>query len=376
MPILVKAGGISNYVSPLIQHFLALPEPGFSTAFHFRTGSSDRRKVFSVFERAEQQKYQGARCVRTNLPDRLLRRLWASKSLPLGRVTLPKTDVYLATTSMLPLHSSIKRVAILHDLTPAIIPEYFAEPKDAYLKRMKTLMDSCHAIIAVSQTTADKINQLCGISKEKITVIHAGLPTVLIESASDQSTLRRFGVDRPFALYVGALAPNKNVDGTIRSFARFIRKAGLDWQLVLVGKNFMPNGYYEKIAGEEGAAQRIVFTGWLNEERWAFFRKAEVLIHLSWFEGFPLPVMEAMAFGLPVLASNRGPFPEAIPNREQLVDPGNLEEVIERLDEFSHNSDLRLRWREFMSKRALDFSWEKSARMLRETLRIAMEGGN
>jgi glycosyltransferase involved in cell wall biosynthesis len=138
----------------------------------------------------------------------------------------------------------------------------------------------------------------------------------------------------------------------------------------------MPNGYYEKIAREEGAAQRIVFTGWLNEERWAFFRKAEVLIHLSWFEGFPLPVMEAMAFGLPVLASNRGPFPEAIPNREQLVDPGNLEEVIERLDEFSHNSDLRLRWREFMRKRALDFSWEKSARMLRETLRIAVEGGN
>ena len=303
----------------------------------------------------------------------MLKFLWQSRIPFLRTATLPKTDIYLATTEMMPLHQGIKRVAIIHDLTPAVIPQFFPEPRDRYLKRMRALIENCHKIIAVSQTTANNISKFCHIRNDRIAVIYAGLPSMPAVVSSHHSIIEQLGVKRPYVLYVGALAPNKNVEGTIRCFGRFARKTAFDWQLVLVGKSFMPKGYYEKIAKDEGIIDRVVFTGWLNEEKWALYRNAELLIHLSWYEGFPLPILEAMAHGLPVLVSNRGPFPEAIQNTEQVVDPENENQVFEKLARFAQDPAVRSRWKEYMIKRANDFNWEKSAQKLLTVLRTVDE---
>lgn len=373
MPILVSSGGISNYVSPLIEHFSKIPNQSIRSTLHFRTASRARRRSYSVFLTKRAKRYNNMKFDATNLPDRILKALWRTRCDILNHITLPKTDVYLATTDMLPLNSRIRRVAIIHDLTPALIPQFFKERRDIYLKRIEKLLNSCHAVVAVSQTTASHIASICGVQKEKIHVVYAGLPAVSPVNDLDHRILARLGAHRPFILYVGALAPNKNVEGIIRCFAGFIKKTALDWHLVLVGKNFMPKGYYEAMARDQGIFERVIFTGWLDEEKWALFRNAELLIHLSWYEGFPLPIIEAMAFGLPVLVGNRGPFPEAIQNNEQIVDPEDEQQVSEKLALFTQDPTVRFRWKAYMTERGKDFSWEKSSQKLLEVVQAVKE---
>lgn len=373
MPLLAGFGGISNYVNPLIFNFLKISESTVQTTLHFRAGSVDRMRRFKRLELESVKTKQNLRVTRTILPDRILKSLWQNENSFLGKFTLPKTDVYLATTEMMPLHKRIKRVAIIHDLTPAVIPEFFPDFKDNYLNRLRTITENCDGIIAVSKTTAKDISRFLDIDKKIITVIHAGQPSIPIADVSDSSILERLQIKRPFILYVGALAPNKNVEGTIRSFAAFTKKTGLDWQLILAGKNFMPHGYYEGKAREEGVADRVIFTGWLDQERWALFRNAEILIHLSWYEGFGIPLVEAMASGLPVLASNRGSLPEVLAQEDQLVDPQNEEAIVDKLQKFAQFPEIKQQWKRWGAQRVKDFSWQKSAQKLLTVLQNVNE---
>jgi len=291
-------------------------------------------------------------------------------NLPFGTIALPQTDIYLATTEMMPRYNGIKKIAIVYDLIPAIISQFFKETRSHYLNRITSSLKNCDAIIAISKATANDIATLCGIEKSKITVIYPGisLPTQL--NTSEESELKFPEVNRPFVLYVGALSPNKNVEAVIQCFAHFIKATNYDWQLVLVGKNFMHESYFQEIAKQEGVIERVVFTGWVSEEIKHFlFRKAKILLQFSWYEGFGLPVIEAMSYALPTLASNRGSIPEVISNMEQLIDPSKPIEAAEKLSQFALDSDLQLRWKIHAIQRAKEFNWEKSAEILLMRLR-------
>jgi len=373
MPILAGLGGISNYVNPLVFHFLRISESAFQTALHFRTGSPNRMRKFKTLQQNCFNTEQSTFLSKTNLPDRILKLFWQSKNSFLGKLTLPETDIYLATTEMMPLHARVKRVAIIHDLTPAVIPQFFADSKHRYLTRLKSVIENCHTIVAVSETTAKDISRFFDIDSKIITVIYGGQPSIPTADTSDDSILKKLGVKKPFILYVGALAPNKNIEGTIRCFASFTKKTRLDWQLILVGKNFMPHGYYEEKAREEGILDRVIFTGWLDKERWALFRNAEILLHLSWYEGFGIPLLEAMVSGLPILASNRGSLPEVLHHAAQIVDPQNEEAIVDKLQMFAEFPKIGEQWKRCGARRAGDFSWERSASTLFETLKRAVE---
>lgn len=373
MPILIGSGGISNYVSPLIQHFTCVPESTVATTLHFRTASSDRKKKLADFIKRRLHYYKKADYKQTNFPDRFLGRLWLTHCNLVNSLTLPKTDVYLATTEMIPLHSGIRRVTIFHDLTPALIPAFFAEPKEKYLGRMRFHLQNCDHIVTVSDTTAQDVVRLCGVKREKISVILPGRPLPPEDDAFDPETLPKLGITKPFMLYVGGLSPNKNTEGTIRCFSRFIKKTGRDWQLVMAGKNHKPHGYYENLARSEKVSDRVVLTGWLGDERWLLFRHARLLLHLSWYEGFGIPLLEAMVSGLPILASDRGSLREVLQKEEQLVDPQDEARVVDKLCEYAESPRMEERWKRWGDRRAEDFSWEKSANLLFETMKKVMQ---
>ncbi len=374
MPVLAGRGGISNYINPLLRHFCRRRDREIDVVFHWRVRGRERsRRAEDLLQAGIGAEFPDVRHVRTHLPDRLLRAAWRLPVPPLCSLSLPPTDVYFATTPMLPAAAAFKRITVVHDVTPAMIPEFFPQPRERYVARVTRHCGACHVILAVSRTTADNLAAVCGIPRERIRVAYPGLPHVPEPTVSDTEILARFGIRKPFAVYLGALAHNKNIDGLLRAFGAFRRRGFEDWQLVVAGKDFVGGGHWDAIVGQEGMANAVRFTGWVDDERWAFLRQAAVLLHLSWYEGFPVPVMEALSLGLPVLVSDRGPFPEAVPNREQVVDPADPEAVAERLAAFASHPETQRSWREFMLRRARDFSWDRTADILEEAVRTACE---
>jgi len=373
MPVLVGRGGISNYITPLLEHFCRSRGRDIAVTFHWRIGGRGRtRRATEIFAADLGERFPDATHARTRLPDRLLLAAWNFPVPPVNRLSLPPADVFFATTPMLPRHAPFRRLTVIHDVTPAMIPQYFKEPRDRYVARVARHCRACDLVLAVSKTTADNLAAVCGYPRDRIRVAYPGLPEPPSPQEDDAAVLRRFDIRRPFALYLGALAHNKNVDGLLRAFGAFRRRGFHQWQLVVAGKDFVGRDYWRKIVEEEAIDDAVRFTGWVDEERWAFLRQAEILLHLSWYEGFPVPVMEAMRVGLPVLVSNRGPFPEAVPNADQIVDPADPEAVAERLAKFATSPSVRDAWSEFMRRRARDFSWERTAAVLEDAVRAVV----
>ncbi len=372
MPILAGGGGISNYICPLVRAFLAHAggAPEIRTTLHWRVHGRDRLRRATGLIASGMPEYPGVAHRLTRLPDRMLDWCWR-RSLPgLNRLTLPPTDVYFATTPILPAFGPFARVTVVHDVTPAIIPEYFPGSRDAFIARTRQYCLACDAILAVSKNTARDIVEVCGIDPQRIRVAYPGLPDPLGDEQEDPAVLSRLHVQKPYIVYLGALAHNKNIEGLLRSFGAFQRLGYRHWSLVATGRDFVGKQHWERICREEGIADRVVFTGWVTDvERWTLLRQAELLLHLSWYEGFGLPVLEAIRLGKPALISDRGPFPEIVPNPEQLVDPADPAAVAKRLAEFAESPELRERWAEFMRRRARGFSWERSGKLLARVVR-------
>lgn len=369
MPMASGVGGISNYVNPLIQHYLRIAPGTISTTLHWRIHGEITAAAYAALRDSGMPDYPRVRHAATRLPDRIIAAAWELPFPGFASLTLPGTDAYLATTPMLPRHARCRRLTIIHDVTPAMIPEFFAEPRERYARRIRSHCMACDHIVCVSATTSTNLTAVCGIPQSKISVICPGPAQPVFPVEGDESVLSRLGIRGRFALYLGAFARNKNIDGLLRAFAHF-RKVSRDrdWQLVIAGRDFLGPGALLNMIRELDLMDSVVVAGWLTDERWSLLRAAEILLHMSWYEGFPVPLTEAFAVGLPALVSNRGPFPEILTNPEQLVDPSDPVAVGDRLAIFAECADVRKEWREYMVRRARDFSWNTSAELFREVL--------
>lgn len=368
VPVLAGEGGISNYVNPLVQQLCCQQPADWQTIFHWRVRAPEKFRQAQGLIKSGLPEYPGVQHSVSRYPDRLYEKIWR---LPLGRLTdwtLPASDVYLATTPLIPCAGKAKRVSIVHDIMQAMIPEYFPEPRDAFLKKAQAYCDASDRIICVSQNTATDLQNVLGIDANKITVIYPGLPSVPDAQPEEQEWLEKAGIKHPFILYMGSLSGNKNTPGLLKSFGAF-HKRHPDWQLVLTGKNYLGESELNQLVAETGCADAVRVLGWISDEmRWALLRNAALLMTLSWYEGFGLPVLEAMSVGLPALVSNRGSLPEVIGNSDQTVDPEALEDVVARMCDFADSALIREEWGRHMVSRAADFSWRQSGAKLVELL--------
>ncbi len=365
--VLSGGGGISNYVCPLLKRFCADRPADIRCTFHWRVGSPERYRRAQALLASGLPGYPNVQHCLARWPDRVLDWAWRRRLAPLANLSLPPGDVYLGTTALMPRHGDFRRIAIVYDIMQVMIPQFFAVDRTAFIADMRRLCAACDAVIAISQQTARDLEQVCDVPPEKLTVIYPGLPEPQGEPQGDAAALAALGVKPPYLLYLGALALNKNVDGLVRAFARFVRLGFGDWQLVMTGRDFLPPGFLRDLIQAEGVADRVRVVGWIPDtSRWALLRRAELVVTLSWYEGFGLPVIEAMSTGTPVLVSNRSSLPEVLPFPAQQVDPEDPAVVARRLAEFARSPEMRATWRRNVQARAADFDWGRSAAILRE----------
>jgi len=283
-----------------------------------------------------------------------------------------KFDLFHSLNSELPLFGNIKSIVTFHDLKYIKYPYFlnkFSTIKSKYLKYTMTKgAEKANKIIAVSRNTKKDIIYLLGIEKDKITVIYEASNLGMYSRKNDDilngDILKKYSIQKPYFLYVGEKRPHKNLEGLIKAFAIFKEKYdSRNSSLVLTGKKY--STYHEYIATAEnlGVKDSLIFTGFIPEKYLkTIYSEAEMLLLLSFYEGFGIPILEAMECEIPVITSNISSMPEVAGEAAFLVDPNNIQEIVEKMKSITYSKEIREGLIKKGIKRAKQFSWGETAR--------------
>lgn len=262
-------------------------------------------------------------------------------------------------------------VVTLYDLIPLIFEETsLPDPQRRawYYQKLQWLKNADLWLAISEHTRRDAIERL-GLPGDRVVNIGAGLDPkfrpVDVGPEEERLLRSRYGIDRPFVAYTGAIEYRKNVEGLIRAFARLpggIREA---YQLVIIyGLHEHDRRRLLALAEREGLGPRdVVFTGYVpDEDLVALYNLCALFAFPSLYEGFGLPPLEAMACGAPVISANTSSLPEVVGWEKALFDPTVPEAMAEKMCEALTDSDFREALRRHGLERAGGFSWEESAR--------------
>lgn len=292
--------------------------------------------------------------------------LWSRTSLPIY-LLFNKPDILFCPAHYSPMFSTIPTVVTIHDLSYEFYPNEFKK-KDLYTLKnwtRKSINSSSH-IIAVSKNTKKDIVSLYNVPEEKITVIYNGF------TKSDIPQSNKYAIDLkyPFILYVGTIQPRKNIERLIRSFSIFNKKHK-DIHLVIAGKK---GWLYDDIfasAIRYNIENKILFLGYVddNTKIW-LYKNAKLFILPSLYEGFGIPLLEAMSHKCPTITSNSSSLPEICGNACLYFNPTSALDISKTIEKLISNEDLRKKLIEKGSKKIKEFSWEKCAK---QTIKVIEE---
>lgn len=219
-------------------------------------------------------------------------------------------------------------------------------------------------VVAVSENTARDVERIWKIPAERIAVVYEGVAPDYrpVEEDRIEEVLSRHGIGRPYLLYLGGFDPRKNLQTLLLAFRRFLFSSGGDFRLVMAGDRRGFEGYLDDEVEEMGLEDRVVFTGFVSEEDLpALYTGASAFVCVSLYEGFGLPLLEAMACGTPVLASRSSSIPEVVGDAGLLVDPRDPEEIAQGMKKLVEEDALRMELVRKGLERASTFSWERAA---------------
>jgi len=234
-------------------------------------------------------------------------------------------------------------------------------------------------VVAVSANTARDVERIWGIAPERIAVVHEGV-TPDYRSVKDEEAVEaacaRHGVRAPYFLYLGGFDPRKNLHNMLLGFKRFLLTMGYGYQLVLCGDAVGFEGYLQDEVEELGLGSNIVLTGFVPEEDLpALYTGAAAFVCVSLYEGFGLPLLEAMACGAPVLASDTSSIPEVVGDAGLLVDPLQPGQIAAGLELLVRDGAMASELSREGRARAASFTWEKAASSILELYSEVTKGG-
>lgn len=258
--------------------------------------------------------------------------------------------------------------AILYDLIPLIYQnEYLQNPelKKVYLSRLSAF-NKFDLLLAISDATRRDAIEMLGIKPERVVNISGAASSLFrkLELAEDEKKryLHRFGISRPFVLYIGGDNFRKNMEGALRAYAKLPQQLIKNYQLVI--NDAGDETIFRSKARSLGLTdQDIVITGHVaDEELVALYNLCKVFVFPSLYEGFGLPVLEAMSCGAPVIASNNSSLPEVVGRSDALFDATRDQEIASALHHVLTDNSFREDLSTYGLERAKQFSWENSAR--------------
>src|SRR3954463_12765811 len=317
--------------------------------------------------------------VRVATPARRVPRLVWAQTLAVTALREVEADVVHFTNGMLPLISPVPTVVTIHDMSLRLYPRYHP-PRRVILNR--PLVDlaarRADAIITPSESAKHDIVRLYNIDPGRVHVVYEAAAPIFApvrDTARLEEVRRRYGLAERIILYVGTIEPRKNLPVLIDAFAARRRAGELNHQLVCVGPyGWLSRGIDEQIARSQ-IGDAIKFTGYVPfEDLPALYSLAEMFVYPSMYEGFGLPVVEAMACGTPVITGRTAALTEIGGGAIMEVDRIEPDSLGRALVALAGNRDLREELSGRGLARAASFSWERAARESLEIYRETAQG--
>jgi glycosyltransferase involved in cell wall biosynthesis len=286
-------------------------------------------------------------------------------------------DVLLATNFIPPATRSPGVVMVVHDLAYERLPETAPHMDDRWRRRFDGWLRRAAGVLVPSNSTKRDLLETHPVDEDRVHVTPLGVDMAAFAPAPPEAVdavRRKYGIDQPYALFVGGLEPRKNLEALVRAFAMTAPGTRL---VIAGGPVRWDPGAADRldaaVAGLESAARaRVVRTGYVNDrEKVALMTGAEMLAYPSLYEGFGFPVLEGFAAGLPVLTSDVSSLPEVTGDAAVAVDPSDTEAIAAGIDQLFGDPDLRAMLSAAGLTRASHFTWEATARCTAEALRAA-----
>jgi glycosyltransferase involved in cell wall biosynthesis len=261
----------------------------------------------------------------------------------------------------LPKH--IKRVTVIHDLSPIHFPQWH-QFTSRFLQQLflPSILKRADYIITNSEFTAQDVIQHFPFTKNKISGVLLGKEPSFTPQLN-KSVLNKYHLKKPYLLHTGTIEPRKNLNLLLKAFEQIKKEATTDLQLVLVGKpGWKSQAFFEAIK-QSPFRKDIKLLGYVErEELPALYSQALAFVYPSHFEGFGLPVLEAMACGTPVLVSDNSSLPEISGKAGLLFESNNQNDLVEQLHKIINSSALRTSLATKSLQQATLFSWENTAK--------------
>lgn len=264
-------------------------------------------------------------------------------------------------------------VVSVHDVSFLEHPSFFPPTRALQLRyTVERTVRAATRILTPSEFSRRSILRAYGVDEDKVVVVPNAVSKEFRPRPREAAASRikeRFGIPSPLILTVGDLQPRKNQVGLIRAFAELLRYyPDLPHHLAIVGQHSWYGSRVRKAAEKSGVSQRIHFTGFVSDEELLdFYTACEVFVFPSLYEGFGLPILEAMACGRAVTCSSTSAIPEVADAAAILFDPESVEEITLALRDLVLDPELRTRVERLGQQRAGRFEWRETARKTLET---------
>lgn len=282
--------------------------------------------------------------------------LWSQIFLPLRLYQKKDIDVFFSPAHYGPRFLSMPLVVTVHDLSYLYYPNEFLK-KDLYQLRnwTKYSVKKAVKVIAVSNTTKKDLIKSYHLSENKIEVIYNGYEKYFNVV---RSKLKVKEMNKPYILYVGTLQPRKNIKTLLQAFYKF-NQIYPEYELIIAGKKgWLYDQIFTKVA-DLGLEDKVFFTDYISDYQLVYlYENAFCLVMPSLYEGFGIPILEAMSFDCPVISSFASSLPEVGGDACFYFDPTNANELVEKLLKLKNSSQYRNELIEKGRKRVKLFSWK------------------
>lgn len=311
-------------------------------------------------------------------------KLWTQIGLPIDLfISKPRPNVFFSPTHYAPRFSPVPTAISVMDLSFIHYPELFKK-SDLYQLKNWTAYSAKKAkkIFTISKASKDDIIRAYKVPEDKVIVTYPGIKQILNirnETSNMNEIRNKYGIEGEYILFVGTLQPRKNISKLVQAFSEIIKnkekhKIEKNLQLVIVGKK---GWLYEEIIQSPKKFHVEDYVNFLEyvpeNDLVLLYQNAVCFVLPSLYEGFGLPVLEAMKNGCPVVTSNISSLPEAGGDAAIYFDPNNLEDMVAKINMVIDDEKLRTELKSKGYKQIKKFSWEETAK---ETLKVLEEISN
>jgi len=275
-----------------------------------------------------------------------------------------------------PVSKRIKTITVIHDLAYEVYPQYTERRNLLRLKKLvPETVKLSNRIVAVSESTKKDIIKKFGVSADKIDVVYNAVDSKKYRPLKlTQQVRARYNLPEKYFLYLGNIEPRKNVEGIIEAYSKLPVKITNEYKLVLAGGMGWNKDTIMKAYNESPHKSSIIFTGYIEDKEIpSVYSAAEIFLFPSHYEGFGLPLLEAMSCGTPVITANNSSLKEVAGDAALYVDSKKTHQLTETIIKILKDDELRIKLVKRGKERIKKFNWANSAEQMNSSIYKALQ---